>query len=154
MKEMNIVEFAKESKYMTQMESNTGVVDTMTDLKTVSEMVGNIINNKDVTNFVYGIPVGYSISNPVKNFYRNCACGNYDKLTNEQYNEKLDEIDALGIILGADKDSDTITLDVRDTYKHLVDSVTEVQKSVKQIYDVAMLVQMIYLSNSQKSENE
>lgn len=48
--------------------------------------------------------------------------------------------------------SDTITLDVRDAYKHLVESVTEVQKSVKQIYDVAILVQMIHLINSQKSE--
>jgi len=82
----------------------------------------------------------------------NCKCGKYAELTDEQYNEKLDEIGALSVILGAEKDSDRISLDVRDVYKHLVDSVAEVQKSVKQMYDVAMLMQMIHLINNQKSE--
>lgn len=147
-----IKEFAKANKFMTQIEIKDGIADTMADLKAISENVDNIVNNADVTNFVCGIPVGYSISNPVQDFFMNCKCGKYAELTDEQYNEKLDEIGALSVILGAEKDSDRISLDVRDVYKHLVDSVAEVQKSVKQMYDVAMLMQMIHLINNQKSE--
>lgn len=63
-----IKEFAKANKFMTQIEIKDGIADTMADLKAISENVDNIVNNADVTNFVCGIPVGYSISNPVQDF--------------------------------------------------------------------------------------
>ncbi len=147
----NIIEFAKENHHMSQFTTTTDIANLIADLKAISEKVGAVINDKTIVDFVSNIPVGYSISNPVKDFPKQCQSGVYNDLTDEQYNEKLDEIVALGILLNSDKDSDLITLDVRDAYKHLVDSVIEVQKSVKQIYDAAMLLQVMGII-SEKSE--
>lgn len=149
---INIKEFVKENESMTQMEINKDIAETLNDLKDISEMVDNVINNKAITNFVCAIPVGCNISNPVKDFYRDCKCGNYDNLTDEQYNEKLEDMESLGLILDDSIKYDRIVLDVRDNYVHLVNALIEAQKSVKQIYDVAMLVEVLRLIENKESE--
>lgn len=45
-----------------------------------------------------------------------------------------------------------IVLDVRDNYVHLVNALIEAQKSVKQIHDVAMLVEVLRLIENKESE--
>ncbi len=149
---INIKEFVKENESMTQMEINKDIAETLNYLKDISEMADNVINNKAITNFVCAIPVGCSISNPVKDFYRDCKCGNYANLTDEQYNEKLEDMESLGLILDDSIKYDRIVLDVRDNYVNLVNALTEAQKSVKQIYDVAMLVEVLRLIKNKESE--
>ena len=55
---INIKEFVKENESMTQMEINKDIAEILNDLKDISEMVDNVINNKAITNFVCAIPVG------------------------------------------------------------------------------------------------
>ena len=61
-------------------------------------------------------------------------------------------MESLGLILDDSIKYDRIVLDVRDNYVHLVNALIEAQKSVKQIYDVAMLVEVLRLIENKESE--
>lgn len=45
-----------------------------------------------------------------------------------------------------------IVLDVHDNYVHLLNALIEAQKSVKQIYDFVMLVEVLCLIENKESE--
>ena len=46
---INIKEFVKENESMTQMEINKDIAKILNDLKDISEMADNVINNKAIT---------------------------------------------------------------------------------------------------------
>lgn len=70
--EKNIIEFVKEKHYMSQMNNDINIAHLIADSKAISEKVGDIISDKNIADFVSNIPAGYSISNPVKDFPKQC----------------------------------------------------------------------------------
>ncbi|MCI6915607.1 MAG: hypothetical protein MR799_09025, partial [Lachnospiraceae bacterium] len=64
MKEMNIKEFAKENKYMTQMSKDVDMDAALSALATLSANVEAIGESDALKNLVHSIPVGYSVYNP------------------------------------------------------------------------------------------
>ena len=120
MKEMNIKEFAKENKYMTQMSKDVDMDAALSALATLSANVEAISESDELKELVHSIPVGYSVYNPVVKFTKRAQGGKYDNLTDEEYQAKLDDVNVIGSVLNEKYRDDFLDVDMRDTYAELI----------------------------------
>ena len=110
MKEMNIKEFAKENKYMTQMSKDVDMDAALSALATLSANVEAISESDALKELVHSIPVGYSVYNPVVKFTKRAKNGRYDNLSDEEYQERLDEVEVQSKLWEDKPETDLLTL--------------------------------------------
>lgn len=153
MKEMNIKEFAKENKYMTQMSKDVDMDAALSALATLSANVEAISESDELKELVHSIPVGYSVYNPVVKFTKRAKYGSYDNLTDEEYQAKLDDVNVIGSVLNKKHRDDFLDVDMRDTYAKMMEAAVQVQTCLKQMYDIAMFLKVSDAVNVFEDEN-
>ena len=150
---LDIKEFAKENKYMTQVNKDVDMDAALSALSTLSANVEAISESDELKELVHSIPVGYSVYNPVVEFTKRAKYGSYDNLTDEEYQAKLDDVNIIGSVLNAKYRDDFLDVDMRDTYAKMMEAAVQVQTCLKQMYDIAMFLKVSDAANVFEDEN-
>lgn len=153
MKEMNIKEFAKENKYMTQINKDVDMDAALSALSTLSANVEAISESDELKKLVHSIPVGYSVFNPVINYTECMKYGYYDKMSDEEFQARADGVEIIDSILHEKHRTNFIDVDMRDTYARMLEAAVQVQTCLKQMYDIAMFLKVSYAANVFEDEN-
>lgn len=154
MKEVSIKEFAKENKYMTQMNKDVDMDVVLSTLATLSADVEAISESDELKELIHSIPVGYSVCNPVIDFIKRAKDGCYDTLTDEEYNAKLNDMEIIGFLLHEKRRDDFINVDMRGLYAKMMEAAVYVQTCLKQMHDIAMFLKVSDAVNAFEDEDE
>ncbi|MSU80823.1 hypothetical protein FYJ25_00210 [Anaerobutyricum soehngenii] len=142
MKRKYIENFAKENKYMTQIDKDVDMDAALSALSTLSANVEAISESDELKELVHSIPVGYSVYNPVVKFTKRAKNGRYDNLSDEEYCAKLDDVNIIGSLLHEKHGDDFINVDMRDAYARMLEAAVQVQTCLKQMHDIAMFLKV------------
>lgn len=142
MKEISIKEFAKENKYMTQMNKDIDMNAALAALTTLSANVEAISESDELKELVHSIPVGYSVYNPIIDFIKRAKDGCYNDLSDEEYMSKLNDRMIIDSLLQENHKAEFIPVDMRTTYAKMLEAAVQVQTYLKQMYDIAMFLKV------------
>lgn len=133
MENQNIVDLTKD------MDMNV-VLDT---LNTMRDDVDGICKSDELRKFVYDIPVGYFVKNPGVEFTNKAKDGRYDTLSDKEYGERLEIVEAAVDSLGEKRNREFVRMDMRETYAKVLEAAAQLQNELKQIYDIAMFSKLM-----------
>lgn len=131
---------------------NQNIVDLTKDmdmdavLDTLNAMRGDvegICTSDELRKFVYGIPVGCFVQNPKVVFVNKAKDGRYDTLSDKEYCERLEVVEAAVDSLGTKRNHEFVRMDVRETYAKVLEAAAQLQNELKQIYDIAMFSKLM-----------
>lgn len=116
------------------------VLDT---LNVMSDDVEGICTSDELRKFVYGIPVGCFVQNPKVVFVNKAKDGRYDTLSDKEYCERLEVVEAAVDSLGTKRNREFVRMDMRETYAKVLEAAAQLQNELKQIYDIAMFSKLM-----------
>lgn len=116
------------------------VLDT---LNTMCNDVDGICKSDELRKFVYGIPVGCFVQNPTVVFVNKAKDGRYDTLSDKEYCERLEVLEAAVDSLGEKRNREFVRMDMRETYAKVLEAAAQLQDGLKQIYDIAMFSKLM-----------
>lgn len=116
------------------------VLDT---LNAMCDDVEGICKSDELRKFVYDIPVGYFVKNPGVEFTNKAKAGRYDTLSDKEYGERLEIVEAAVDSLGAKRNREFVRMDMRETYAKVLEAAAQLQNELKQIYDIAMFSKLM-----------
>lgn len=120
-----------------------GIVDVLKELQNVYKTLDAFRCSNNVSKYVSYVPPEYEIENPVIRFHERDKEGAYLDLSFEEYNRKINNIEAMSFHSDVKDKAEYVHLDVRDAYLDAMKAVSDLQSALKKIYDSALFVSMI-----------
>ena len=124
--------------------SDMNIIDALKELQNVYKTLDAFRCSVNVSKYVSSVLPEYKIKNPVMHFDEMVKVGAYSNLSAEEYEPKIDNINAMSFHPDIVNESEYVHLDVRDAYSDAMKAASDLQLALKRIHDSALFVSIIY----------